>query len=315
MLRAIVGGFARRRAREVRGRRTRDLIRDLADLRVDALFAVVDVDALDLQQLVARRRGDRLGVLVGGGEPGFDALRRRSARLRRPAPSTISASGTTRTTLPRTNRWPLPRPAAMPRSASRASPGPLTTQPITATCSGMLRASSASCASRATRITSTSARPHDGHAMRSRPLRSRRPIASSSWRPAFASSTGSAVSEKRIVSPMPSASSVAMPAVDFTSPPGSGPASVTPRCSGMVDRLREQAVGVDHHRHVRRLHRDLHVVEVDLGEVGELALGRRDQRLGRGAAVAARRCRDRGCPRSRRCGSAARGPSPRARRS
>ena len=35
-----------------------------------------------------------------------------------------------------------------------------------------------------------------------------------------------------MVSPMPSASSVAMPAVDFTSPPGSGPASVTPRCSG-----------------------------------------------------------------------------------
>ena len=35
----------------------------------------------------------------------------------------------------------------MPRSASRASPGPLTTQPITATCSGMLRSSSAAIAS------------------------------------------------------------------------------------------------------------------------------------------------------------------------
>ena len=31
---------------------------------------------------------------------------------------------------------------------------------------------------------------------------------------------------------MPSASSVPIPAVPFTSPPGSGPASVTPRCSG-----------------------------------------------------------------------------------
>ncbi len=31
---------------------------------------------------------------------------------------------------------------------------------------------------------------------------------------------------------MPSASSVAIPAVPFNSPPGSGPASVTPRCSG-----------------------------------------------------------------------------------
>ena len=59
-----------------------------------------------------------------------------------------------------------------------------------------------------------------------------------------------------------------MPAVDFTSPPGSGPASVTPRCSGWSIGLRQQAVRVDHHRHVRRLHRDLHVVEVDLGEVG-----------------------------------------------
>ena len=35
------------------------------------------------------------------------------------------------------------RPAAMPRSASRASPGPLTTQPMTATWIGRLRSSSA----------------------------------------------------------------------------------------------------------------------------------------------------------------------------
>ena len=35
-----------------------------------------------------------------------------------------------------------------------------------------------------------------------------------------------------MVSPMPSDSSVAMPAVPLSSPPGSGPASVTPRCNG-----------------------------------------------------------------------------------
>src|SRR5579872_2475573 len=35
-----------------------------------------------------------------------------------------------------------------------------------------------------------------------------------------------------MVSPMPSASNVAMPAVPFTSPAGGGPASVTPRCRG-----------------------------------------------------------------------------------
>ena len=61
--------------------------------------------------------------------------------------STISSSGTTATFVPLTNRWPRLLPAAMPRSASRASPGPLTTQPITATCSGISRSPNASCAS------------------------------------------------------------------------------------------------------------------------------------------------------------------------
>ena len=49
---------------------------------------------------------------------------------------------------------------------------------------------------------------------------------------ARASSTGSAVSEYRMVSPMPSASRLAMPAVALIRPSGIGPASVTPRCSG-----------------------------------------------------------------------------------
>ena len=64
--------------------------------------------------------------------------------------STISSSGTTLTTLPFTNRWPRLRPAAMPRSASRASPGPFTTQPMTATWMGMSSSLSASCAALAT---------------------------------------------------------------------------------------------------------------------------------------------------------------------
>ena len=49
----------------------------------------------------------------------------------------------------------------------------------------------------------------------------------------------------------------------------------------VVGRLGEQPVGLDHQRHVRRLHRDLHVVEADLVEVGELVLRRLDHRLGR----------------------------------
>ena len=50
--------------------------------------------------------------------------------------STICDSGTVLMTSPLTKIWPLPLPEATPRSASRASPGPFTTQPITATRSG-----------------------------------------------------------------------------------------------------------------------------------------------------------------------------------
>jgi hypothetical protein len=52
---------------------------------------------------------------------------------------TISLSSTVRTISPRLKMTPLPRPAAMPRSASRASPGPLTTQPRIEILSGCLR--------------------------------------------------------------------------------------------------------------------------------------------------------------------------------
>ena len=147
--------------------------------------------------------------------------------------STISSSGTTATLRPFTKRWPRLLPAAIPRSASRASPGPFTTQPITAICKGSFLSSNAFIALLATSITSTSALPQLGHAMRSTFLRSRNPSASSNWRPARASSTGSAVRLYRMVSPIPSKRSVAIPAVAFTKPAGGGPASVTPKCKGM----------------------------------------------------------------------------------
>ena len=54
----------------------------------------------------------------------------------------MSASGTVLITSPRTKIWPLPLPEATPRSASRASPGPFTTQPMTATRSGTVMPSS-----------------------------------------------------------------------------------------------------------------------------------------------------------------------------
>src|SRR5699024_7917441 len=50
--------------------------------------------------------------------------------------SPICASGTVLMTSPLTKICPLPFPEATPRSASRASPGPFTTHPITATRSG-----------------------------------------------------------------------------------------------------------------------------------------------------------------------------------
>ena len=59
-----------------------------------------------------------------------------------------------------------------------------------------------------------------------------------------------------------------------------------PEVERVVEGLRGQPVGLDHERHRRRLHRDLDVVEADLGEVGQLHPGRLDQRLGRGPAVA-----------------------------
>src|SRR5690606_13942458 len=53
--------------------------------------------------------------------------------------ATMSDSGTVLMTWPLTKICPLPLPDATPRSASRASPGPLTTQPMTATRSGTVR--------------------------------------------------------------------------------------------------------------------------------------------------------------------------------
>ena len=59
-----------------------------------------------------------------------------------------------------------------------------------------------------------------------------------------------------------------------------------PQVQRVVDRVGQLAVGLDHDGHVRGLDRDLHVVEVDLAEVVQLALSRFDHGLGGdGAAV------------------------------
>ena len=88
------------------------------------------------------------------------------------------------------------------------------------------------------------------------------------------------------MSPIPSASSVrdAGDRLDQTLRQRTGLGD--PEMQRVIGRLRQQPVRVDHQRHVRRLDRDLHVVEVDLAEQIELVHRRRDERLGRDAAVA-----------------------------
>ena len=67
----------------------------------------------------------------------------------------------------------------------------------------------------------------------------------------------------RMVSPTPSASSVPRPTADFSEPDHFVPASVIPRCSGLSICLGEQAVRRDRVGHVRRLDRDLEVLEAE----------------------------------------------------
>ena len=62
--------------------------------------------------------------------------------------------------------------------------------------------------------------------------RSRRPSALRISNAVLISSTGSAVSETRIVSPIPSTSSAPMPTADLIEPENGVPASVTPRWIG-----------------------------------------------------------------------------------
>ena len=74
-------------------------------------------------------------------------------------------------------------------------------------------------------------RPQVGQAMRfTPPFRS--PAAFRIFLAAQTSSTGSAVSVTRMVSPMPRQRSPPMPMADFTMPMAGVPASVTPRCRG-----------------------------------------------------------------------------------
>ena len=116
-------------------------------------------------------------------------------------------------------------------SVSRASPGPLTTQPITERVMGVVMWASRSSRISTVLITSNCWRAQDGQEITLTP-RWRSPRAFSMSKPTLISSTGSAESDTRSVSPMPDQSRLPRPIEDFTVPLRRPPASVTPMCSG-----------------------------------------------------------------------------------
>src|SRR2546427_3257638 len=127
---------------------------------------------------------------------------------------TMSFSGTLRMTSPFLKIRPIPRPPATPMSAARASPGPLTSQPMTAMWISSFSPRNSSSTSFASLTRSTSARPHEGHETKVRPP-FRRPSDFKMSIPTRTSSVGSAESETRIVSPMPSERSAPRPTADL----------------------------------------------------------------------------------------------------
>ncbi|MNR29243.1 hypothetical protein D3C85_1466200 [compost metagenome] len=123
---------------------------------------------------------------------------------------------------------PSPRAPAIPMSASRASPGPLTAQPSTDTLIGTLILEMYSSTSLAMENRSISSRPQVGQDTKVAAFEIRPKVFSSS-RATFTSSTGSALSEIRKVDPIPMDKSAPIPAALFTVPENRVPASVIPR--------------------------------------------------------------------------------------
>jgi hypothetical protein len=120
---------------------------------------------------------------------------------------------------------------AVAAAGEAASPGPLTTQPMTDKVSGVVMCARRSSSRSTVLMTSNCWRAQDGQEMTVTPRRRRLSDFRIS-KPALTSSTGSADSEMRIVSPMPDHSSMPSPMEDLTVPLRRAPASVIPRWSG-----------------------------------------------------------------------------------
>ena len=140
----------------------------------------------------------------------------------------MSSAGTTRTFSPLRNMTALPAPAAIPTSASLASPGPLTSQPITATFMFLLFFFSNASTSLASFTTSTSALPQLGHATKVVPLLRRFNDFNISY-PAVTSSVESPLSDTLMVSPIPSYNKMPSPTAVLIEPDCTVPASVIPK--------------------------------------------------------------------------------------
>ena len=132
------------------------------------------------------------------------------------------------------NIRPSPFPPAIPKSASLASPGPFTTQPITATFISLSVARYVfiiSCTLPASPIRSILVLPHVGQDTKLMPPLLRPKFlsmdlaVSTSW-------MGSSVSDTLIVSPIPSYNMTPMPTADFMLPSDKSPVSVIPTCRG-----------------------------------------------------------------------------------
>ena len=122
-------------------------------------------------------------------------------------------------------------PPVKPTSVIKASPGPLTTQPMIESDIGVLTCSSRFSRISTVRITSNPCRAQDGHEMMFTP-RCRSPSAFRISNPTRTSSTGSAERLTLIVSPIPIQSRLPSPIADFTVPVVNPPASVIPRWIG-----------------------------------------------------------------------------------
>ena len=126
---------------------------------------------------------------------------------------------------------PRARSASHPDIGIGGFDGPFTTHPMTATFTGLSTVASRCSTSCASPMRFTWQRPQVGQLMSSG-LRRRKSSAPSSVQQARTSTTGSSVSEMRIVSPIPSSKRTPRPHALLMMPWKAVPASVTPMCSG-----------------------------------------------------------------------------------